>query len=64
MFDLDCLYKIGRSYEQTTVEHHYHFDVFNEEIDFIPMKLNTRFNELSVEFLSFSVALDLKNSFE
>ena len=28
------------------------------------MELNTRFNELSVELLSLSVALDLKNSFE
>ena len=64
MPDLDCLYKIGRSREQTTVEHHYHFDVFNEAIDFILMELNTRFNELSVELLSLSVALDPKNSFE
>ena len=33
MLDLDCLYKIGRSREQTTVEHHYHFDVFNESFN-------------------------------
>ena len=64
MLDLDCLYKIGRSREQTTIEHHYHFDVFNIVIDFIMMELNTRFNELSVELLSLSVALDPKNSFE
>ena len=57
MLDLDCLYKIGRSREQTTVEHHYHFDVFNEAIDFILMELNTRFNELSVELFSLSVTL-------
>ncbi|XP_073133865.1 uncharacterized protein [Henckelia pumila] len=25
--DLDCLYKIGRSRQQTIVEHHYHFDL-------------------------------------
>ena len=64
MLDLDCLYKIGCSREQTTIEHHYHFDVFNEVIDFVLMELNTRFNELLVELLSFSVALDPKNSFE
>ena len=62
MPDLDCLYKIGRSHEQTTIEHHYHFDVFNEVIDFILMELNTRFNKLSVELLSLSVALDPKNT--
>ncbi|XP_042460668.1 zinc finger MYM-type protein 1-like [Zingiber officinale] len=62
--DLDCLYKIGRSHQQTTVEHHYHFDVFNAAIDFILMELNTRFNESSVELLSLSTALDPKNSFE
>ncbi|XP_073051207.1 uncharacterized protein [Primulina eburnea] len=26
--DLDCLYKIGRSCRQTTIEHYYHFDSF------------------------------------
>ena len=53
MPDLDCLYKISRSREQTTVEHHYHFDVFKEAIDFILMELNTRFNELSIELFFF-----------
>ncbi|XP_042415371.1 uncharacterized protein LOC122004572 [Zingiber officinale] len=62
--DLDCLYKIGRFRQQTTVEHHYHFHVFNVAIDFILMELNTRFNESSVELLSLSTALDPKNSFE
>ena len=64
MPDLDYLYKIDRFREQTTVEHHYHFDIFNEVIDFVLMELNTRFNELSVELLSLSVALDPKNSFQ
>ncbi|XP_075499096.1 uncharacterized protein LOC142537471 [Primulina tabacum] len=62
--DLDCLYKIGRSCRQTTIEHHYHFDVFNAAIDFILMELNTRFNESSVELLSLSTALGPKNSFD
>ena len=46
------------------VKHHYHFNVFNEAIEYILMELNTRFNELSVELFSLSVALDPKNSFE
>ncbi|XP_075521518.1 uncharacterized protein LOC142554730 [Primulina tabacum] len=64
MLDLDCLYKIGRSCRQTTIEHHYHIDVFNAAIYFILMELNTRFNEPSVELLSLSTTLDHKNSFD
>ncbi|KAL6533686.1 hypothetical protein OROHE_013519 [Orobanche hederae] len=62
--NLDSPYKVGRSRGQTTVEHHYHFDVFNGAIDHILMELNTRFNDVSIELLSLSVALDPKNSFE
>ncbi|XP_042401473.1 zinc finger MYM-type protein 1-like [Zingiber officinale] len=64
--DFDSSYRVGRSRgrEYPTVEHHYHFDVFNKAIDFLLMELNTRFNETSVELLSLSAALDPKNSFE
>ncbi|XP_042460126.1 zinc finger MYM-type protein 1-like [Zingiber officinale] len=62
--DLDCQYTIGRSRQQTTVEHHYHFNVFNVAIDSILMELNTRFNESSMELLSLSTTLDPKNSFD
>lgn len=64
--DLDSFYKVGpcRSYDQITVEHHYHFDVFNEIIDFVLMELNTRFNDTSVKLLSLNATLDPKNSFE
>ncbi|XP_073136886.1 uncharacterized protein [Henckelia pumila] len=31
--DLDCLYKIGRSRQQTKVEHHYHFDIQKNSFD-------------------------------
>ncbi|XP_074559959.1 uncharacterized protein LOC141816025 [Curcuma longa] len=62
--DLNCPYKIDRCHQQITVEHHYHFDVFNAAIDFILTELNTRFNESSVELLSLSTALDPKNSFD
>ncbi|XP_074567177.1 uncharacterized protein LOC141823867 [Curcuma longa] len=62
--DLNCPYKIGRCRQQITVEHHYHFDVFNAAIDFILTELNTRFNESSVELLSLSTTLDPKNLFD
>ncbi|XP_052203981.1 uncharacterized protein LOC127809259 [Diospyros lotus] len=48
----------------TTVECHYHFDIFNEAIYFVLMELSTRFNDKSVELLYLSVALDPRNSFE
>ncbi|XP_052198053.1 uncharacterized protein LOC127804963 isoform X2 [Diospyros lotus] len=62
--NLDSSYLIGRCSDETTFEHHYHFDVFNEAIDFVLMELSTRFNDKSIELLSLSVALDPKNSFE
>ncbi|XP_052209257.1 uncharacterized protein LOC127812770 [Diospyros lotus] len=66
ILDLDSFYKVDpfHSRDQITVEHHYHFDVFNETIDFVLMELNTRFNDISVELLSLSATLDPKNSFE
>lgn len=64
--EFDCSYRIGRSRgrEYPTVEHHYHFDVYNKAIYFLLMELNTRFNETSVELFSLSSSLDPKNSFE
>ncbi|XP_022858664.1 uncharacterized protein LOC111379509 [Olea europaea var. sylvestris] len=64
--DFDTSYMVGRSRgrEYPTVEHHYHFDIFNATIDFLMMELDTRFNETSLELLSLSAALDPKDSFE
>ncbi|XP_022859153.1 uncharacterized protein LOC111379942 [Olea europaea var. sylvestris] len=64
--DFDASYMVGRSRgrEYPTVEHHYHFDIFNAAIDFLMMELDTRFNETSLELLSLSAALDPKDSFE
>ncbi|XP_073138886.1 uncharacterized protein [Henckelia pumila] len=64
--DFNSSYRVGhsRGREYPTVEHHYHFDVFNKAIDFLLMELSTRFNETSVELLSLTSALDPKNSFE
>ena len=58
--NLDYLYKIGHPLEQTIVQNHYHFDAFNEAIDFIMLELNTRFNDLSIELFYLSVVLDPK----
>ncbi|ESR64952.1 hypothetical protein CICLE_v10010270mg, partial [Citrus x clementina] len=59
----DCYMEgIERSCQQkdyVTVEHHYHFDVFNAVIDFQLMELNSRFSEQTVELLTLSSALDL-----
>ncbi|XP_052189909.1 uncharacterized protein LOC127799726 [Diospyros lotus] len=62
----DSFYKVSPCCfrDQIIVEHHYHFDVFNETIDFILMELNTRFNDTLVELLSLSATLDPRNSFE
>ncbi|CAH9103364.1 unnamed protein product [Cuscuta epithymum] len=62
--ELNSKYMVGRCRKQTTVEHHYHFDVFNEAIDFVLVELRTRFNDKSMELLSLSASLDPKNSYE
>ncbi|XP_022852674.1 uncharacterized protein LOC111374251 [Olea europaea var. sylvestris] len=62
--DLNSFYKIGRPREEVMLERHYHFNVFNEAIDFQLMELKTRFNELTVELFSLTIALDPQNSFE
>ncbi|KAL6494170.1 hypothetical protein OROGR_032079 [Orobanche gracilis] len=54
----------SRNREYPTVDHHYHFDVFNPAIDFLMVELDTRFNDRAVELLSLSSALDPRNSFE
>ncbi|KAH9648706.1 TTF-type domain-containing protein [Citrus sinensis] len=47
-----------------TVEHHYHFDVFNAVIDFQLMELNSRFSEQTMELLTLSSALDPVDGFK
>ncbi|CAN1326398.1 hypothetical protein LINPERPRIM_LOCUS33811, partial [Linum perenne] len=54
---------IGRGDKQMTLEHMYHFDYFNQSIDFQLGALNSRFDESSVRLLQLSVALDPSNSF-
>ncbi|ESR59275.1 hypothetical protein CICLE_v10018323mg, partial [Citrus x clementina] len=69
MLDMsDCYMEgTGRSCQQkdyVTVEHHYHFDVFNAVIDFQLMELNSRFSEQTVELLTLSSALDPVDGFK
>lgn len=46
------------------MEHYYHFDIFNEVLDFVITKLKTRFNDPSIELLPLSTTLDSRDSFE
>ncbi|XP_075499737.1 uncharacterized protein LOC142538264 [Primulina tabacum] len=46
-----------------TVEHHFHYDIFNVAIDFQLEELNSRFSEETVELLILSSALDPKDNF-
>ncbi|XP_038722047.1 uncharacterized protein LOC120014198 [Tripterygium wilfordii] len=65
--DMGGRYRVRRSCQRQdpiTIEHYYHFDVFNEVIDFQLMELNSRFNEKSVELLTLSSALDPSDSFK
>ncbi|XP_008244552.1 PREDICTED: zinc finger MYM-type protein 1-like [Prunus mume] len=69
MPDMNAQYKVGtgRSCQQKdniTVEHHYHFDIFNDAIDFQLAELNSRFSEGAMELLILSSALDPSDSFK
>ncbi|XP_061360405.1 uncharacterized protein LOC133304388 [Gastrolobium bilobum] len=65
--DFDAQYIEGcgrRQHEQITIEHHYHFDIFNSTINFQLQELNRRFNEQTMELLSLSSSLDPKNGYK
>ncbi|XP_024035784.1 uncharacterized protein LOC127903743 [Citrus sinensis] len=47
-----------------TVEHHYHFDIFNDVIDFQLTEINSRFPEQTMELLTLSSALDPIDGFK
>ncbi|XP_074590613.1 uncharacterized protein LOC141846466 [Curcuma longa] len=60
-------YKVSRYCQQrnhVTVEHHYHYDIFNAAIDFQMMELNYRFSEATMELLALCSALDPTDSFK
>ncbi|XP_061360340.1 uncharacterized protein LOC133304340 [Gastrolobium bilobum] len=65
--DLNAQYIEGRGrrqHDQITIEHHYHFDIFNSTIDFQLQELNIRFTEQTTELLSLSSSLDPKNGYK
>ncbi|XP_061352733.1 uncharacterized protein LOC133297583 [Gastrolobium bilobum] len=65
--DFDAQYTEGRGrrqFDQITIEHHYHFDIFNSTIDFQLQGLDRKFNEQSMELLSLSSSLDPKDGYK
>jgi hypothetical protein len=65
--DVSGRYIEGRSRNQKnhiTVEHYYHFDIFNTNIDFQLQELDSRFGEKAMELLTLSSALDPKDAYK
>ncbi|XP_059434852.1 uncharacterized protein LOC132167836 [Corylus avellana] len=65
--DLSAPYIEGRGRSQKnhiTLEHHYHFDIFNTTIDFQLQELDSRFGEKAMELLTLSSALNPKDAYE
>jgi hypothetical protein len=65
--DLSARYVQRRGRNQRdhiTVEHHYHFDIFNATIDFQLQELDNRFGERAMELLTLSSALDPKDAYK
>ncbi|GKA39747.1 zinc finger, CCHC-type containing protein, partial [Tanacetum coccineum] len=52
-----------RNQDNVTNEHHYHFDIYNETIDFQLRELNSRFSEKIVELLELSSTLDPRDGY-
>ncbi|KAM6582276.1 hypothetical protein CsatB_009281 [Cannabis sativa] len=71
-FDIDIpnfgsRYVQGRGRHQRdhiTIEHHYHFDIFNATIDFQIQELDSRFGEGATKLLTLTSALDPKDAFK
>ncbi|XP_074321978.1 uncharacterized protein LOC141659120 [Apium graveolens] len=52
-----------RQIDDISVEHHYHYDIFNSTIDFQLEELHYRFNDDVVQLLRLSTSLEPKNNF-
>ncbi|XP_017217245.2 uncharacterized protein LOC108194821 [Daucus carota subsp. sativus] len=52
-----------RKRDDISIEHHYHYDIFNSAIDYQVEELNYRFNDNAVELLRLSSSLESKNNF-
>jgi hypothetical protein len=53
-----------RQWDHITVEHHYHFDIFNAAIDCQLQELDNRFGERTMELLTLSSALDSSDDYK
>ncbi|KAK2637543.1 hypothetical protein Ddye_032335 [Dipteronia dyeriana] len=53
-----------RQKDNITSEQHYHFNIFNNVIDFQLMELNSRFTDQTIELLTLSLALNPINRFK
>jgi hypothetical protein len=53
----------SRASNETTVEHHYRYDIFTVAIDQQAQELNSRFSEQATEILILSTSLDPSDSF-
>ncbi|XP_016195632.1 uncharacterized protein LOC107636648 [Arachis ipaensis] len=65
--DMSTQYTIGRGRScqpKITIKHHYRVDVFLAAIASQIQELNSRFNEETMELLTLSIALDLKDNFK
>ena len=61
VLDLNAQYFQSRrrhQQNQIIVEHHYHFDIFNEVIDFQLQELNNKFSAHVMDLFTLSFALD------
>jgi hypothetical protein len=63
MEDLYSDFIRSRSRNETTVEHHYRYDIFTVAIDQQLQELNSRFNEQATELLILCTSLDPNDSF-
>ncbi|XP_074351957.1 uncharacterized protein LOC141691113 [Apium graveolens] len=52
-----------RQIDDISVEHHYHYDIFNSAIDFQLEELHYRINDDIVQLLRLSTSLEPKNNF-
>ncbi|KAL5792608.1 hypothetical protein ACOSP7_001202 [Xanthoceras sorbifolium] len=59
-----CTRRSCQQRNNITVEHYYHFNIFNAVIDFHLMELNNRFTEKTVELLILSEALNPIDGFK
>jgi hypothetical protein len=65
--DLGAHYVQRRGHHQQdhiTIEHYYHFDIFNATIDFQLQELDNRFSKGVMELLTLSSALDPNDAYK